>query len=142
MNNRKRVVVTFKGPEVEALARVAESMNEPSEQSAIRSLVKIEYGKRFTVPPYKQGSTNVPRETKAERMRRILSMSDADMTEYLRKPLDDEFRKAPDDLIQIETTVTGLKIVRVKSPSTGMNDEVGLEYYLKRWEAEKRLPTE
>lgn len=116
-------------------------MNMSTPQKLIRALVSreadVRRGKRLT---YGGGPKAPVRETKAERMRRLLALPDADLTRVLRPLLDEEFRKEPEDSIVIETApASGMRIIRIKCPSTGMNDEVGLDYYFKRWDNEKRL---
>lgn len=88
-------------------------------------------------------SQSVPRETKAERARRIMALDDAALTTYLMPLLVEEFNIGAEDKISIVTAEpSGMRMIHMVIKSTGMTDDVGLDYYFKRWEAEKRLPAD
>lgn len=145
MSQTKTIRVTFRGPEVDALSRVTAAMNEPSEQDAIRTLVKREDDER-NKRAITYGAPSAPRAkrmTAGEKRATIERMDDAALTEYLKPLLDEEFRQSEQDELSVVTPGAGARMIHVKliyGPGSYEESDVALSYYLNRWEKEKRLP--
>lgn len=144
---KKKIIVTFKGPEVDALSRVTSAMNEPSEQDAIRTLVKREddeRNKRAVMYGAPGAVQRAKRMTAGEKRGMIERMDDVALTAYLKPLLDEEFRQSPNDEISVVTPGTGgAKVIALKLFYEGggtETSEVALGYYLNQWEKQKRLP--
>ncbi|MCR4322714.1 MAG: hypothetical protein NUV61_01340 [Candidatus Azambacteria bacterium] len=119
---KKKLVVTFRGPEVEALSRVTDRMNEPSEQDAIRTLVKNYHSDNMTLPPYKQKTGSGERgPNKAQRLNEILAITDYDVlnAELERLHVFEEFKSRSDMRVWVEDDGIGGRIGRYNSPSGG-----------------------
>ena len=140
----KIIRIKFSAAEMENVLFLMQSMRFDKEHAMIRALVsRFADEKREAARRYggEGKSPTVARETKAERMRRIMQLDDFALTAHLKPILDEEFGIGPDDSISILTKEAGgMRVIRMVIKATGMTDEVGLDYYLKRWEQQKRLP--
>lgn len=119
-----------------------DSMHVDTPHELVRMLIAREADeRRGNQMRYGGAPKTVPRETKAQKARRIMSMSDADLNVYLMPLLKEEFCKNEGDSVEVFTEeTTKMRKVLAISPSTGMRDTMNLDYYFRRWESEKRLP--
>lgn len=116
---KKKLIVTFKGPEVEVLSRVTAHMNEPSEQDAVRTLVKNYHSNKITAPAYKQPSESKPKgPNKAQRITEILAITDYDElnAELERLHVFEHFKSTPDMYVRVADDGAGGRTVLYSSP--------------------------
>ena len=116
---KKKLVVTFKGPEVEVLSRVTAHMNEPTDQDAVRTLVKNYHSDKITPPAWKQPGESKPKgPNKAQRITEILGITDFEAlnAELERLHVFDHFKSTPDMTVWVADDGSGGRTVMYSSP--------------------------
>jgi hypothetical protein len=124
MIEKIKVVVTFKGPEVEALSRVTAHMNEPTVQDAIRTLVKNYHSEKITPPAWKQQGETKPRgPNREQRLTEILAIKDFNVlnAELERLHVFEHFKSCPDMQVWVDDDGVGGRTVKYHSASTGQD---------------------
>lgn len=116
---KKKLVVTFKGPEVDVLSRVTAHMNEPTDQDAVRTLVKNYHSDKITPPAWKQPGEAKPRgPNKEQRLTEILAITDYDAlnAELERLHVFEHFKSTPDMWVRVADDGIGGRTVLYSDP--------------------------
>lgn len=114
-----KLIVTFNGPEADALSRVTAHMSESTMQNAIRTLVKNYYTKNIVPPSWRQPGENKPKgPNKAQRIAEILAITDYDAlnAELERLHVFEHFKSTPDMVVRVEDDGSGGRTVVYSSP--------------------------
>ena len=129
-----KVIVTFNGPEADALSRVTAHMSESTMQNAIRTLVKNYYTKNIVPPSWKQPGEGKPRgPNKAQRINEILAITDYDAlnAELERLHVFEEFKSRSDMRVWVEDDGIGGRTVKYHSPSGGDSGNINFGEIIK-----------
>lgn len=117
-----KLIVTFNGPEADALSRVTAHMSESTMQNAIRTLVKNYYTKNIVPPSWKQPGESKPRgPNKEQRLNEILAITDFEAlnAELERLHVFEQFKSRPDMRVWVADDGIGGRTVMYHSPSGG-----------------------
>lgn len=136
MGQKKYIKVSFGDKEYENIDFLMTALHADTPQDLVRALVRTVADEKRAEQLRYGPATTVARETKAQRRMKLEKMDDEALTDALaeRHCFDELYvHEDPHQAIWIETQPTG-RVLRVKTPSQGMDDTINLSTMMNQWE--------